>query len=395
MAPQTARRSRPRDRKQQILAAAADLFAAEGFDQVSVGQIAASVDITPGALYRHYAGKEDLLAAVLADDGARMLGAADGATSLEDLLERQAREAVRMPSLGVLWARELRHLGDERREAVVDLTRQANARYVLALQDARPDLDDRDAGFLAWSIQSVLVSLGAKARGLREADLVVLLTSVSLAVARVRLPVGEPTAASSLGPGLALASKRERLLAEAGRLFGERGYLATSLADVGRAAGVTGPGIYSHFESKEALVAAALERAYHSAWIDLRAVLDEAATPGEALEALVASYAGFAHRQPYLVASLVSDVGAGGDWPRRQREYAAEWDALLLAARPELDPAAAHVRVRAALAVVGNLARMRRQAARPGFVADASAVGNAVLASWRSVKRGSPVRRFA
>ncbi|MEP9361565.1 helix-turn-helix domain-containing protein [Nocardioides sp. CN2-186] len=372
---------RPRDRKQRILVAAADLFAAEGFDQVPVSRIAAAVEITPGALYRHYAGKEDLLAAVLLDHGDRMLAAAEGDLPLDELLERQAAEAARLPALGVLWARELRHLGPEARGPIVERTRVANQRYATALRTARPDLSGTDAELVAWALESVLVSTSDRVRGLREAELAETLAAVCGAVARVDLPSAVASYDAPPSP-LRPVSKRENLLVEAGRLFGERGYQATSLADVGKAVGLTGPGVYSHFASKEELVAAALERAYHAAWLDLHAALGASATPGEALGLLVASYVGFAHRQPFLVTSLVSDPsGPTGDWVRRQREYVAEWDALLAAHRPELDAGRVHVLVRAAMTTVGNLARMRAQATRPTFRAEAIAIATAVLTS--------------
>jgi len=46
---------------------------------------------------------------------------------------------------------------------------------------------------------------------------------------------------------------RERILAEATRLFGEQGYGITSVRDVARAVGVTNPTLYYHFGSKEGL----------------------------------------------------------------------------------------------------------------------------------------------
>lgn len=49
------------------------------------------------------------------------------------------------------------------------------------------------------------------------------------------------------------AHTRQRLLDEAGRLFYERGYAATSLEHVAEAAGVTKGAIYRHFASKEDL----------------------------------------------------------------------------------------------------------------------------------------------
>src|SRR3974377_1861647 len=57
------------------------------------------------------------------------------------------------------------------------------------------------------------------------------------------------------------ARARERLLAEAQRLFRERGYAATSLEQIAEAAEVTKGAIYGHFASKEDLMLSALEAA--------------------------------------------------------------------------------------------------------------------------------------
>jgi AcrR family transcriptional regulator len=54
---------------------------------------------------------------------------------------------------------------------------------------------------------------------------------------------------------------RQRLLAEAQRLFRERGYAATSLEQIAEAAEVTKGAIYGHFASKEDLMLSALEAA--------------------------------------------------------------------------------------------------------------------------------------
>ncbi len=53
----------PRTRRAEILAASVPLFARNGFANVTNGQIARAVGLTPSALYRHYPGKIDILAA--------------------------------------------------------------------------------------------------------------------------------------------------------------------------------------------------------------------------------------------------------------------------------------------------------------------------------------------
>jgi AcrR family transcriptional regulator len=62
------------------------------------------------------------------------------------------------------------------------------------------------------------------------------------------------------------ASGRARLLAEALKLFADRGYTATSVADIQRAAGLA-PGsgaLYKHFSSKRALLEAAVSHRIES-----------------------------------------------------------------------------------------------------------------------------------
>jgi AcrR family transcriptional regulator len=66
---------------------------------------------------------------------------------------------------------------------------------------------------------------------------------------------GVPTTSTS-------TSTRDRLLDEAMRLFGERGYGATSAAEIERSAGLTpgAGGLFHHFRNKEAVLAAGIER---------------------------------------------------------------------------------------------------------------------------------------
>lgn len=65
------------------------------------------------------------------------------------------------------------------------------------------------------------------------------------------------------GPGRPPAGgedKRERILAEALRLFSVTGYRGTSLADIARAAEISKAGLLHHFDSKEALFIEVLRR---------------------------------------------------------------------------------------------------------------------------------------
>ena len=87
---------------------------------------------------------------------------------------------------------------------------------------------------------------------------------------------------------------REALVEVASRLIRERGIAGTSVADVMGAAGMTAGGFYRHFESKEALVAEALD----AAAAGTRATLDRAAAaaPDSAFSARAEQYLSEAHR---------------------------------------------------------------------------------------------------
>lgn len=57
------------------------------------------------------------------------------------------------------------------------------------------------------------------------------------------------------------AERELQMLEAAARLFGEKGFEATSMDDVAQACGVTKPMVYSYFESKEGLYSAMIHRA--------------------------------------------------------------------------------------------------------------------------------------
>jgi len=51
-------------RKQELLATAMKLFASQGYEQTSINQIIAALNISKGAFYHHYSSKEDLVEAL-------------------------------------------------------------------------------------------------------------------------------------------------------------------------------------------------------------------------------------------------------------------------------------------------------------------------------------------
>ena len=51
-------------RQQQVVYQAAKAFAKQGYDQTTMQELAARMDLATGALYHYFAGKEELLTAI-------------------------------------------------------------------------------------------------------------------------------------------------------------------------------------------------------------------------------------------------------------------------------------------------------------------------------------------
>jgi AcrR family transcriptional regulator len=78
----------------RLLRAAADVFAARGYDGTRVADIAAAAGVSNGALYAHFGSKAELLVASLRAHGGRVLAdllAADPGRPLTDLLLQAGR----------------------------------------------------------------------------------------------------------------------------------------------------------------------------------------------------------------------------------------------------------------------------------------------------------------
>src|SRR6266851_8784657 len=77
--------------------------------------------------------------------------------------------------------------------------------------------------------------------------------------------------------------RRQELITAAARLFAARGYYAVTVDDIGDALGLSGPALYRHFPSKEALLVAVFDQVIEQQSDQLRAVLSEVADPFAAL----------------------------------------------------------------------------------------------------------------
>lgn len=104
------------------------------------------------------------------------------------------------------------------------------------------------------------------------------------------------------------AETRRQIVRTAGRMIRGRGLAETGVAEVMAEAGLTHGGFYRHFDSKEALAAAAVESAFDHMRARLVAITAKA-PPGKGMEALIDTYLTEAHRDQPQHGCVMASVG--------------------------------------------------------------------------------------
>jgi AcrR family transcriptional regulator len=142
----SAPRARRGLRRGEILAAAARLFATKGFHGVSIDDIGAAVGMSGPGIYRHFPGKEAVLAEMLLDisqrlhaAGGRLAEAApDASAALDALLRWHVSFALSQPDLITVQSRELANVPEPARRQVRRLQRLYVEEWVTVLSELSP-----------------------------------------------------------------------------------------------------------------------------------------------------------------------------------------------------------------------------------------------------------------
>ena len=137
-------------------------------------------------------------------------------------------------------------------------------------------------------------------------------------------------------------TRRDQILATAAELFARRGFHGVSVADLGAACGISGPALYKHFSSKDAMLAEMLVQISEELLEVGQARVAAAADPRAALESLVDWHVEFALTRRALITVQDRDwsslPGAARERVRHlQREYVDVWAAQLRELDPGLD----------------------------------------------------------
>ena len=164
--------------------------------------------------------------------------------------------------------------------------------------------------------------------------------------------------------------RRAQIRDVAARLFATSGFHGVSIEDIGGACGISGPAVYRHYISKDALLADLLvgisEHLLRGGQAEAARDAVEPSEPGgedargrDLLARLVAFHLDFSVGNPDLIRVHDRDLANLGDEPRRkvrrlQRLYVEVWAAALRQVRPGLSEAEARSRAHACFGLLNS-----------------------------------------
>lgn len=362
------------ERRAQLLSEAARLFVERGYAGVGIDEIGAAVGISGPAVYRHVAGKEQLVVDITASwldlalsripsrnpahsepEHARAVISSLIVTAWHNLPEltvalRYSDRAAEEPDPAEISGDAERSIRRYPRRQVApalwERFEKLLAHWIPTAQQINPGLDAKrallymraGAGLLLGAASSERdLAQTARFRLLTDAELRLLRTDVTHIV-RERAPADNP-------PRWTRANRREQILDTAVRMFRRRGYSGVSMADIAGSVGVTASASYRHFTSKEALLGTAIDRATERYVLGAGAALARATGPDSALDGLIRAFV-----TDTLIDTDLAVVHANERYhlsdtdreqiARRRRVLLDEWSLALASLRPELNSAA-------------------------------------------------------
>src|SRR5947208_4640403 len=105
------------------------------------------------------------------------------------------------------------------------------------------------------------------------------------------------------------ANRREQIMAAAAELFAHHGFHGVGIDDIGSAVGISGPALYRHFRSKDAMLGEMLTSISEILLAGGQARVEGAGTPVEILAELVRFQVDFALDNPALITVQERNLG--------------------------------------------------------------------------------------
>lgn len=374
-------------RRAELLAASVQLFRERGFGGVSVADVAERVGITASAVYKHFPGKQDLLAEPIREmvttwRDREVVALAEGGAP-DDVLRRLTTSVVDVvldrPDVVGLWHQEAHYLPNHVRDELVAIRVEGVELWGRVLTELRPDLGARQVEFRIRAALGLLNCVPAlprrRLRSQRAAlETLVLATllapEASAAVPAPNAAVPAPNAVERMPRNGSSTGRRAQILTEAARLFRRRGYHAVGIDDIGTGIGIAGPSIYGHFPSKAALLAALIaEMADELCWNGARALATRD-DPRRVLELLVGAHVRTALADRDRIAVWMTEAHhvpreLGRHETQDRERYLGYWVTAVRALHPDLAESVAQTASMAVMEMIHAAARSPRFADEP------------------------------
>jgi AcrR family transcriptional regulator len=401
MSPAAASRLPTRQRHDQIVTAAARLFARHGFSGVGIDDIGAELGMSGPALYRHIEGKEPLLAEIIigfVDDLAAMsrrcvVGGGEPAQILQRLIAAAADRGLDQSAEITVTLRSAWYVGPGSAADILAHWGQVTGIWIPVLRQVYPGLQKQDAGLYLRATGGLLAGLAQRGVSVPRNRLVEMITAMVPAMLGRPLtarPASHLTPQPPAGDGAPAAtswerrSRREQILDAALALFRDRGFRGVSMREIGDAVGISASALYRHFGSKEDILATAIARVGERVTAGLTDALSAATSAPDALDALLRSYIAICVRNHDLIAVAASEAHHLSPERREQRRanqrlFISEWVHCLSSVRPDLSPAEAKALVSGIVGLVTEAARSRRMERRPDLAEDLYRLAHAVI----------------
>jgi len=139
------------DQREQILAAAAQLFASRGYTAATMNEVAAACGVSKPTLYHYVRDKHDLLAQISAGHVARLeslvadvvAAKLDSQAHLRELIHRFMLAYASAEHEHRVLTEDVKFLAEPEREAVLAAQRRVVAAFAQAVAALRPDLQQQ------------------------------------------------------------------------------------------------------------------------------------------------------------------------------------------------------------------------------------------------------------
>ncbi|MGQ0843768.1 MAG: TetR/AcrR family transcriptional regulator [Sporichthyaceae bacterium] len=181
-----------------------------------------------------------------------------------------------------------------------------------------------------------------------------------------------------LREGQVRTPRQQELLVAAARLFARDGYHAVGINDISAEVGLSGPALYRHYPSKEALLIAVFDDAITTHLEEVVELARSIRDPLDALDAIVANHIDFVFDQTDAIVTWRMEYRSLPEGDRHrlrylQRLYTEEWVRAVAALRPECKIDQIRVMCQGAIAMIQSAtefqSRLPREVVGPTLAA--------------------------